>query len=120
VAPTPYGRALVDRRGFALYRFTHDRSETSTCYAACAASWPPYLVSKRPSAAGPGADVRLLGAVRRADGRLQVTYAGRPLYYYVGDRHPREVLCQAVTEYGGTWYVVAPDGSPITGGSSSN
>jgi predicted lipoprotein with Yx(FWY)xxD motif len=113
VTRTPYGRALADGRGFALYLFTHDRAASSTCYGACAAAWPPYLVSKRPSTTGPGAHARLLGAVRRADGRLQVTYAGHPLYYYVGDRHPREVLCQAVTEFGGTWHVVAPDGRAI-------
>src|SRR5437588_12131880 len=40
VASTAYGRALVDRRGFALYLFTHDRSGTSACYGACAAAWP--------------------------------------------------------------------------------
>lgn len=113
VMPTRYGRALTDGRGFALYRFTHDRSRSSTCYGACAVAWPPYLVSKPPSAAGPGAHSRLLGAVRRADGRLQLTYAGHPLYFYVGDRHPREVLCQSVIEFGGIWNVVAPDGRAI-------
>jgi predicted lipoprotein with Yx(FWY)xxD motif len=113
VAGTTYGQALTDRRGFALYRFTHDSSATSTCYGACATAWPPYIVSNRPSAAGPGADASLLGAVKRQDGRLQLTYAGRPLYYYVGDRRPGQVLCQAVTEYGGTWNVVAPDGHAI-------
>ena len=113
VTRTPYGRALVDRRGFALYRFTHDTSLTSTCYGACAVAWPPYLVSVRPLAAGPGARAALLGSVRRRDGRLQVTYAGRPLYYYVGDRRSGEVLCQAVTEFGGTWNVVAADGHTI-------
>jgi predicted lipoprotein with Yx(FWY)xxD motif len=120
VARTAYWRALADGRGFALYRFTHDRAGSSTCYAACAAAWPPYLVSKRPSAAGAGARARLLGAVRRGDGRLQLTYAGHPLYFYVSDRHPREVLCQAVTEFGGTWYVVAPDGRAITRGRGSD
>jgi predicted lipoprotein with Yx(FWY)xxD motif len=114
VMPTPYGRALTDGRGFALYRFTHDHLGSSTCYGACAVAWPPYLVKERPSAAGPGAHSRQLGAVRRTDGRLQLTYAGHPLYYYVGDRHPREVLCQSVTEFGGSWYVVAPDGRAIT------
>ena len=110
VAHTAYGRALVDRRGFALYLFTHDRSADSTCYGACAAAWPPYVVAKRPPR---GAHARSIGSVRRRDGRFQVTYAGRPLYYYVGDRHPGQVLCQAVSEYGGTWYVVAPDGRAI-------
>jgi predicted lipoprotein with Yx(FWY)xxD motif len=113
VARTAYGRALVDRRGFALYRFTHDRSARSTCYGACATAWPPYVVAKRPSNGAPGTAARLVGRVRRADGRLQVTYRGHPLYYYVGDRRPRQVLCQAVWEFGGTWYVVAPSGDAI-------
>jgi predicted lipoprotein with Yx(FWY)xxD motif len=109
VARTTYGRVLVDRRGFALYLFTHDRSAGSTCYGACAAAWPPYVVAKRPPRGIHG----LVGSVRRRDGRLQVTYAGHPLYYYVGDRRPGEVLCQAVSEYGGTWYVIAPDGRAV-------
>jgi predicted lipoprotein with Yx(FWY)xxD motif len=113
VARTAYGPALVDARGFALYRFTHDRSSASTCYGACAAAWPPYLVRTRPSAVGRSAHPDLLGSIRRRDGRLQVTYAGHPLYYYVGDHHPREVLCQAVAEFGGTWYVIAADGHTI-------
>ena len=113
VARTAYGPALVDRRGFALYLFTHDRSAESTCYGACAAAWPPYVVAKRPVNAGRGARPGLVASVRRRDGRLQVTYAGHPLYYYVGDRRPGEVLCQAVAEYGGTWYVVASDGRAI-------
>lgn len=42
-----------------------------------------------------------------------MTYAGHPLYYYVGDRRPRQILCQAAVEFGGTWYVVAPGGHAI-------
>jgi predicted lipoprotein with Yx(FWY)xxD motif len=113
VARTAYGPALLDGRGFALYRFTHDRASASTCYGACAVAWPPYLVKGPGSAAGPGARAGLLGNTRRRDGRLQLTYAGHPLYYYVGDRRPRQVLCQAVTEYGGTWYVVSANGDAI-------
>ena len=110
---TPYGPALVDRRGFALYRFTHDRSASSTCYGACAVAWPPYVVANRALTSGPRAHTGLLAAVRRRDGRLQVTYGGHPLYYYVDDRRPGEVLCQAVAAFGGTWYVVAADGHAI-------
>jgi hypothetical protein len=36
---------------------------------------------------------RKLGTTRRTDGRLQVTYAGHPLYYYVGDMRPGDILC---------------------------
>ena len=113
VTPTTYGPALTDRRGFALYLFTRDAGPASTCYDACAASWPPYVVPKRPSTAVLGTRVSLVGSVRRRDGRIQVTYAGHPLYYYVGDRRPGQVLCQAVPEFGGTWYVVAPSGNAI-------
>jgi predicted lipoprotein with Yx(FWY)xxD motif len=51
-----------------------------------------------------------LGTSRRRDGRLQVTYNGRPLYFYVGDKKPGQVLCQNVDEFGGTWLVVRPSG----------
>jgi predicted lipoprotein with Yx(FWY)xxD motif len=114
VASTQYGHALVDRRGFALYQFTRDGGPRSTCSGACAAAWPPYIVARGRVGAADGARQRLIGTTRRADGRLQVTYRSHPLYYYVGDRRPHQVLCQAVREFGGDWYVVAPDGRAIT------
>ena len=101
---SPYGRILSDVHGFALYRFTHDQPGSSSCYDACAKAWPPYLVRSRPSKRGPGGGT--VGTVRRRDGRLQVNYAGHPLYYYVGDKHPGQVLCQGAVEYGGTWLVL--------------
>ena len=109
VSRTVYGVALTDRRGFALYRFTHDITARSTCYGACVAAWPPYLV---PGELAGRSALRsgLVSSIQRTDGRLQVTYAGHPLYYYVGDRRPGEVLCQGVSEFGGGWYVVAPSG----------
>jgi predicted lipoprotein with Yx(FWY)xxD motif len=104
-----FGRILFDGRGFALYAFTRDPRSRSTCTGACAAAWPPYLVQSAPRATA-GVQRTLLGTVRRTDGRLQVTYAGRPLYYYVGDRSPGQILCQNVSEFGGLWLVVRPTG----------
>jgi predicted lipoprotein with Yx(FWY)xxD motif len=60
-----------------------------------------------------GAKASLLGVVRRANGRLQATYAGRPLYYYVGDTKPGQILCQNVLEYGGYWRVLRPGGGLV-------
>ena len=104
VKASSFGRILFDGRGFVLYGFTHDPRGRSTCTDACAHAWPPYTVKSRPPAS------RLLGTTKRADGSLQVTYAGRPLYYYVGDRRPGQILCQNATEFGGVWRVVRPSG----------
>lgn len=109
VKPSTFGRILFDGRGFVLYGFTRDPRGKSACSGACARAWPPYLV-KSPPHAGVGAAARLLGTARRANGSRQVTYAGRPLYYYVGDRKPGQILCQNVTEFGGVWRVVRPSG----------
>ncbi len=108
-----YGTILFDGRGFVLYVFTRDARGSSACTGACAKAWPPFLVRARPSA-GKGATGRLVGTIRRTDGRRQVTYAGRPLYYYVGDRTPGQILCQDVVEYGGRWLVLRPSGKPVT------
>src|SRR5712691_5644014 len=95
-----YGTILFDGRGFVLYVFTRDVRGSSACTGACAKAWPPFRVRVRPSA-GRGATGRLVGTIRRSDGTRQVAYAGRPLYYYGGDRTPGKNLCQDVVEYGG-------------------
>jgi predicted lipoprotein with Yx(FWY)xxD motif len=112
VHQSSYGRILFDGRGFALYAFTKDRSGRSACTGACAKAWPPYIVARR-AEADRGVKSTALGTIKRADGRRQVTYAGKPLYYYVGDRRPGQVLCQNVKEFGGLWLVVRPNGTLV-------
>lgn len=107
-----FGRVLFDRRGFALYVFTRDPRGRSVCAGACARAWPPLIVHGRP-VAGKGVRRSLLGTTRRRDGRRQVTYAGRPLYFYVGDTRPGQISCQNVVEFGGTWLVQSPGGAPV-------
>ena len=110
VRSTRFRPILFDGRGRALYAFTRDRrGGRSRCYGACAKAWPVYLAKGR-LLAGKGVRQSLLGTSRRRDGRLQVDYNGRPLYYYVGDKKPGQVLCQNVDEFGGTWLVVRPSG----------
>jgi len=92
----------------ALYAFTRDPRGRSACYGACATAWPPYIV-RGPLRAGPGVKRSLLGTTRRRDGSRQLTYAGKPLYYYVSD--PVGVIrCQNVFGFGGLWLVVQPNG----------
>ena len=112
VGKSAYGPVLFDGRGFALYVFTRDRAGRSTCSGACAQAWPPYILHGRVRT-GAGARASLLDSIRRADGSRQVTYAGKPLYYYVGDRKAGQILCQNVSEFGGLWLVVRASGAPV-------
>jgi predicted lipoprotein with Yx(FWY)xxD motif len=112
LTPTRYGNVLVDKRGRALYLFTRDHTPVSQCYGDCAGRWPPFLTGGVP-VAGTGAQANLLGRTRRRDGSTQVTYRGHPLYYYIGDRRPGQVLCQDVEEFGGRWYVVTRRGNAV-------
>ena len=108
VRSSDYGRILFDGSSHALYAFTRDTSEKSTCYGPCARAWPPYI-ARGNLQAGSGATRSLIGTTTRRDGRRQLTYAGKPLYFYVHDG-PGQVLCQNVREYGGLWLVARPSG----------
>jgi predicted lipoprotein with Yx(FWY)xxD motif len=107
-APSEFGTMLFDSNRQAIYVFERDRKGRSACYGECAKAWPP-VFTKREPVAGKGVKARLLGTVKRRNGRLQVTYAGRPLYYYAHEG-PGEVLCHNVRLNGGYWWVVGPDG----------
>jgi predicted lipoprotein with Yx(FWY)xxD motif len=105
-----FGKALFDGRGFVLYGFTRDK-RSSACYGACARAWPPYFAPKGELKLGAGLKRSQLGTIKRKNGKRQVTYAGKPLYYYVGDRRPGQILCQDVVEYGGRWLILRPSGA---------
>jgi predicted lipoprotein with Yx(FWY)xxD motif len=113
VKSSAYGKILFDGRGYVLYAFTKDAKGRSACSGACAEAWPPYIVGRSTLRVGTGLDAKKIGTTKRADGRLQVTYAGRPLYYYVGDDGPGVIRCQNVYEYGGDWLVVRASGALV-------
>jgi predicted lipoprotein with Yx(FWY)xxD motif len=105
-----YGVMLFDDRNQAIYLFDAETDTTPACYDDCAADWPPVLTDGAPQATG-GLRGELLGTTQRSDGTTQVTYGGHPLYFYAHEA-PGQVLCHDVDEYGGTWLVVTPEGTP--------
>lgn len=112
VGPSNLGRILVDAKGKTLYMWAHDKSAKSTCNGDCAAYWPPLITRGRPIA-GAGARASLLGASRRSDGRMQVTYAGHPLYYFVQDARPGQTKGEGLTGFGGRWDPVSASGAAV-------
>ena len=79
-----------------LYTFDSDDVGQSNCYADCAQSWKPFLVSK--------GDKKRWGysKVARTDGTEQWAYKGQPLYTWIADNKPGDQTGDGV---GGVWHV---------------
>jgi predicted lipoprotein with Yx(FWY)xxD motif len=108
---------LVDSKGFALYAFSKDPKNTfhSHCLGSCEASWRPLeLTGSAPVASGQVLGTQL-GAIKRPGGKLQVDYAGQPLYTYVLEKKSGEALGNGVASFGGRWYALSPAGGPAHG-----
>jgi predicted lipoprotein with Yx(FWY)xxD motif len=108
---------LVNSRGFALYSFSKDPSNTlhSQCQGRCEASWPALILAgSAPVASGQALGTQL-GAIKRPGGKLQVDYAGHPLYTYALERKPGEALGSGISSFGGSWHALSPSGRPASG-----
>ena len=93
------GQILVDGTGMTVYLFVADTGTKSTCYTSCATIWPPVLTGGVPQV-GTGATASLLGTTTRTDGKIEVTYAGHPLYYFIQDKKPGDTTGQGVNGFG--------------------
>ena len=112
VATSKLGQIVVDGKGMTVYLFVVDTGTTSSCYTSCAALWPPVLTTGAPQA-GAGATASLLGTTTRTDGKVEVTYAGHPLYYFVQDKAAGDTTGQGINGFGGLWWVLSPAGAAI-------
>lgn len=111
-AENEMGIMLFDLSGHTLYRFDGDKGTTSTCYGACAKSWPPALTEGKIRAV----DVprKLVGTSKRKDGTIQLTYDGHPLYTHSGDRQG-DSSATGVKDFGAKWHALRRNGEDVTG-----
>lgn len=107
---TSHGGILADQRGRTLYLFGADSPGRSRCSGSCAANWPPLLVAGGVHA-GRGVNAHRLGTISRGHGRRQVTYAGHPLYEFIGDSAPGQANGEGVNAFGALWYVLNAAGN---------
>lgn len=116
VVASKYGKVLAAGNGMTLYRYTLDKKGVSVCSGACSQYWPALLLkgTAKPTA-GSGATAALLGTIKRGNAK-QVTYAGFPLYLYVGDSKPGDVKGQGFQK---TWYVVSAKGALVKQGAAA-
>lgn len=106
---------VANGAGFTLYRFDKDTAHPSqsNCNDACAVTWPPVIVDPHGKIFIDGIKKKDVGVVKRADGSLQVTLGGWPVYRFSKDLKPGDTNGQGV---GGTWFGVTPDGQKAGGG----
>jgi predicted lipoprotein with Yx(FWY)xxD motif len=71
----------VGATAFTTYSYSRDTPHHSMCTGACAMVWPPVLTTGSPQVTG-GLPKGSVGQIVRPDGTHQVTYHGRPLYFY--------------------------------------
>jgi predicted lipoprotein with Yx(FWY)xxD motif len=114
---TKLGMILVNRTGFTVYAFTKDSRNHDACQKIrdCTQAWPPVTTAGKP-VAGTGVKAALLGTIKLKNGHRQVTYAGHPLYTYVGDTKAGTTSGQALDQFGAEWYVLAPSGHEVDRG----
>jgi predicted lipoprotein with Yx(FWY)xxD motif len=98
---------LTNSSGRTLYWFAPDTPSKSVCYGTCAAYWPPVIGNP---AAGPGVTLSKIATIARTDGTIQVTYAGHPLYTYIGDTAPGQANGNDINLNGGFWHEVPAAG----------
>lgn len=81
---------LVAGNGKSLYVFADDNvTNETTCYnvpggVQCAKVWPPFYANITKDTISQDLDVASFGVVQRTDGKKQISYKGKPLYYFAG------------------------------------
>jgi predicted lipoprotein with Yx(FWY)xxD motif len=108
------GTYLTGPNGMTLYTKTGDSATSSTCTGTCAVAWPPVLVATGGSAAAGTGVSGTFATLTRADGTVQVTYQGLPLYGWKGDAKAGDMTGEGVNGF-----LVATLGGPLPVPSSS-
>ena len=92
------GSLATDTKGMTLYTYSKDTANKSNCTGTCATTWPPYVVTGTVATTLPAH----LSTTKRADGAVQYTWDGKPLYFYSGDKKAGDATGNGV---GGVWFV---------------
>src|SRR5262249_18707056 len=91
------GKILADPKGMALYTYDKDAPGKSNCSGECAAYWAPARAAVGAKPVGG------LTIIKRDDGTMQWADDGKPLYTYVNDKKPGDVMGDGKNN---VWHVV--------------
>lgn len=94
------GQILIGSAGTPLYVFDKDKADASSCTGQCSSLWPPFLKSGSTPSLPAG-----YSTLTRPDGTIQITYKGKPLYYYSQDKDSGDTYGDGI---GGIWHLAKP------------
>ena len=107
-ASSELGDFLTDGDGLTLYYFAVDATPgVSGCTGDCLDFWPPLTIQGLNTVAV-GEGVTGVVGLMPANGQVQVTYDGRPLYYFANDEAAGDTNGHGVND---VWFVATTDGS---------
>ena len=101
-------KVLTTAQGFVVYWFAIDTPTKSNCNGTCASYWPP--LTGTPSLASGVTLAGKLGTVKRANGQLQATYDGHPLYLFKSDTSAGQWSGNNLNASGGLWWMMTSTG----------
>ena len=90
VQKTSMGNVLADPNGMTLYTFDKDTPGKSACTGECAVHWPPMKAAADAKATGG------LTVITRDDGTKQWADDGKPLYTFMKDKKPGDVMGDSI------------------------
>jgi predicted lipoprotein with Yx(FWY)xxD motif len=101
------GQYLVNGDGYTLYYFLKDTpgAGTSACTGSCISLWPAF--SPGTIRVSPPLMASDFSMITRADGTMQATFMGWPLYRYSADAAPGVATGN---KYNNLWYIIDPTG----------
>jgi predicted lipoprotein with Yx(FWY)xxD motif len=99
----PSKTVLVAANGHTLYTLSKETTHRIICKGSvCLATWPPLKIAKGVKPVG----APHLGVMKRAEGFVQVTLNGRPLYRFSGDAKKGQANGEGLKDVG-VWHVAA-------------
>jgi predicted lipoprotein with Yx(FWY)xxD motif len=90
------------------------------CTGKCLKFWPPLLLpaGATKATAGAGVNASMLGT-KKVGTSLQVTYGGKPLYWFSKDKGPGKVTGNKAKDQWGVWSIVVTAKPKASGGGGS-
>ena len=106
VTSATVGKYLSGEDGKTLYEFSVDSTPNkSACTGSCATNWPPFVLDTGETAVAGAGVTGTIATFARDDGSTQVSYNGKPLYYFANDKAAGDTNGQGIA---GKWKVAAP------------